>query len=103
MSYRRDAKPDESIPLPIETVYNSVTDAITTKDEDGHKDYFRNGIEHFNRIYFNYPPRNKCFPSFRRVTRKVLMSCKMEWVLNVTIVMVRNHDILTTTPYGSIC
>ena len=56
MSYRRDAKPDESIPLPIETVYNSVTDAITTKDEDGHKDYFRNGIEHFNRIYFNYPP-----------------------------------------------
>ena len=56
MSYRRDAKPDESIPLPIETVYNSVTDAITTKDEDGDKDYFRNGIEHFNRIYFNYPP-----------------------------------------------
>ena len=56
MTYRRDAKPDESIPLPIETVYNSVTDAITTKDEDGHKDYFRNGIEHFNRIYFNYPP-----------------------------------------------
>ncbi|KAK8895730.1 hypothetical protein M9Y10_013614 [Tritrichomonas musculus] len=49
------------------------------------------------------PRRNKCFPSFRRVTRKVLMSCKMEWVLNVTIVMVRNHDILTTTPYGSIC
>ena len=56
MSYRRDAIPNESIPLPIETVYNSVTDAITTKDEDGHKDYFRNGIEHFNRIYFNYPP-----------------------------------------------
>ena len=56
MSYRRDAIPDESIPLPIETVYNSVTDAITIKDEDGDKDYFRNGIEHFNRIYFNYPP-----------------------------------------------
>lgn len=57
MAYRRDASVNESIPLPIETVYNSVKDVITAKDEDGCEYYFRNGIEHFNRIYFKYPPK----------------------------------------------
>ena len=56
MNYRRDARSDESIPLPIETVYNSVKDAVTTINEDGCEDYFHNGIKHFNRIYFKYPP-----------------------------------------------
>ena len=56
MNYRRDARSDESIPLPIETVYNSVKDAVTTINEDGREDYFHNDIKHFNRIYFKYPP-----------------------------------------------
>lgn len=37
-------------------VYNSFTDAITT--EAGY-DYFRNRIEHFNRIYFRYQLNGK--------------------------------------------
>ena len=42
MSFRRRGAPniDEQIPLPIEMVYNSYTDAITTIDKQtGHKSY----------------------------------------------------------------
>lgn len=57
MNYRRDAQTEEHIPLPIEMVHNSFTDAITTGDEE--KAYYRNGNEHFNRLYFKYPPEWK--------------------------------------------
>lgn len=56
MAYRRDTQRDESISLPIETVYNSRKDAITCINENGDLTYFMNGVEHFNRIYFRYPP-----------------------------------------------
>ena len=56
MSYRRDIQDNEQIPLPIETVYNSVIDSIKIKDEHGNQKYFHNGDEYFNRIYFKYPP-----------------------------------------------
>lgn len=61
MTYRRDVQVnDEAISLPVEMVYNSYTDAITNVDkETGDKSYFRNGNEHFNRIYFKYPPEWK--------------------------------------------
>ena len=55
MNYRLDIQANE-IPLPIDTVYNSIKDDITIKDMFGHIDYFRNGIEHFYRIYFKYSP-----------------------------------------------
>ena len=56
MTYRRDTQREEQIPLPIETVYNSREDAVTCIDENGEEEYFMNGKEHFNRIYFRYPP-----------------------------------------------
>lgn len=65
MSYRRDVRYDpnngarvdtEQIPLPIEMVYNSCIDAVTNIDEDNEESYFQNGKDHFNRIYFKYPP-----------------------------------------------
>ena len=69
MSYRRDSiyntsrsdpnvsTSNEQIPLPIEMVYNSFTDAITNIDPvTEEKSYYRNGDKHFNRIYFKYPP-----------------------------------------------
>ena len=69
MSYRRDVRYDpnsrvrvdsEQIPLPIEMVYNSIVDAITNVDQQTDEiSYFHNGIEHFNRIYFKYPPEWK--------------------------------------------
>lgn len=61
MTYKRDVQVnDETISLPVEIVYNSYTDAITNVDkETGDKSYFRNGNEHFNRIYFKYPPEWK--------------------------------------------
>ncbi|KAK8890483.1 hypothetical protein M9Y10_035259 [Tritrichomonas musculus] len=69
MSYRRDVRYDpnngaridiEQIPLPIEMVYNSFTDAITDTDPTtGDESYFQNGPKHFNRIYFKYPPEWK--------------------------------------------
>ena len=69
MSYRRDVQYDpnsgvrvdsEQIPLPIEMVYNSFTDAITDTDPStGEKSYYQNGPKHFNRIYFKYPPEWK--------------------------------------------
>ena len=52
MTHRRDASVNETTPLPIETVYNSIKDAVTTKDEDGREYYFRDDIKHFNQIYF---------------------------------------------------
>ena len=59
MTYRRDVQREEQIPLPIETVYNSREDAITCINENGEEEYFMNGKEHFNRIYFRYPPEWK--------------------------------------------
>ena len=59
MSYRRDGQGEEQVPLPIEMVYNSTVDALEIKDEDGNATYFQNGIQHFNRIYFKYPPEWK--------------------------------------------
>ncbi|KAK8842361.1 hypothetical protein M9Y10_025940 [Tritrichomonas musculus] len=59
MSYRREVQQDEHIPLPIEMVYNSTVDALVSKDENGDDIYFQNGIQHFNRIYFDYPPEWK--------------------------------------------
>ena len=61
MTYRRDSRPDdESVPLPIETVYCSEVDAlrINRTTTSGTKfDHF--GLEHFNRLYFKYPPEWK--------------------------------------------
>ena len=69
MSYRRDVRydpnsgvrvDDEQIPLPIEMVYNSLTEAINNTDTiTGEKSYYQNGPKHFNRIYFKYPPEWK--------------------------------------------
>ena len=59
MSYRRDGQGEEQVPLPIEMVYNSTVDALESKDEDGYSIYFQNGNQHFNRIYFKYPPEWK--------------------------------------------
>lgn len=58
---RRDVQPDnKQIPLPIEMVYNSFSDAITYVDPvNGFKSYFRDDPAHFNRIYFKYPPEWK--------------------------------------------
>lgn len=58
MTYRRDARDDQQIPLPIETVYNSVVDSLKVSGKYYPK-YYTNGDEHFNRIYFNYPPEWK--------------------------------------------
>ena len=57
MTYRRDAPVNESIPLPIETVYCSEVDAVLRgrKLVGGNK-FDRFGVEHFNRLYFKYPP-----------------------------------------------
>lgn len=44
---------NEQIPLPIEMVYNSFTDAVTNvNDHTEEKSYYHNGDNHFNRIYF---------------------------------------------------
>ena len=59
MSYRRDVPQEEQVPLPIEMVYNSTVDAVSNIDEKGDETYFQNGIQHFNRIYFKYPPEWK--------------------------------------------
>lgn len=59
MSYRRDVPQEEQVPLPIEMVYNSTVDAVSNTDEKGDETYFQNGIQHFNRIYFKYPPEWK--------------------------------------------
>lgn len=40
-------------------VYNSTVDAIMNTDNEGDDVYFQNGIQHFNRIYFKYPPEWK--------------------------------------------
>ena len=57
MSYRRDALSDESIPLPIETVYNSDIDSIRVQRKflKQATKFFHNGDDHFNRIYFHCP------------------------------------------------
>lgn len=57
MSYRRDALSDESIPLPIETVYNSDIDSIRVQRKflKQATKFFHNGDDHFNRIYFHHP------------------------------------------------
>ena len=57
MTYRRDTPVNESIPLPIETVYCSEVDAVLRgrKLVGGNK-FDRFGVEHFNRLYFKYPP-----------------------------------------------
>ena len=60
MTYRRDVQADETIPLPVETVYSSEFDAIriNRSTATGSKfDHF--GLEHFNRLYFKYPPEWK--------------------------------------------
>ena len=56
MSYRRDNTEDEHIPLPIETVYNSIVDSLRVKTDYGTTKYNTDSNEHFNRIYFKYPP-----------------------------------------------
>ena len=55
MSYRRDNTEDEHIPLPIETVYNSVVDSLRVEGDHGTTKYYTDNDEHFNRIYFKYP------------------------------------------------
>ena len=55
MSYRRDNTEDEHIPLPIETVYNSIVDSVRVKGDYGTTKYYTDSNEHFNRIYFKYP------------------------------------------------
>ena len=55
MSYRRDNTEDEHIPLPIETVYNSIVDSLRVEGDHGTTKYYTDNDEHFNRIYFKYP------------------------------------------------
>lgn len=74
MTYRRDASHAEQIPLPVETIYNSVVDAITIKDEDGSENYFRKGNEHFSSIYFKYPPEWRTSD----VGEKIIFVCNMK-------------------------
>ena len=50
-----DNTEDEHIPLPIETVYNSIVDSVKVKGEYGITKYYTDNNEHFNRIYFKYP------------------------------------------------
>ena len=60
MNYRRDAPVNESIPLPIETVYCSEVDAILRDRKTvGGTKFDRFGVENFNRLYFKYPPEWK--------------------------------------------
>ena len=57
MTYRRDALVDESVPLPIETVYNSIKDAITTTSNDDKRTYYlTDSAADVNQLYFKYPP-----------------------------------------------
>ena len=57
MSYRRDALFDETIPLPIETVYNSTKDAITaSKNNDKRTYYLTDSDSDVIQLYFKYPP-----------------------------------------------
>ena len=58
MTYRRDVQADETIPLPIETVYNSTTDSLKIKNDDN-SDYYHGHVDNFNRLYFKYPPEWK--------------------------------------------
>ena len=55
MTYRRDTQANEQIPLPIETVYNSISDAVTTKIDNDREVYFQDSNKDFNQIYFKYP------------------------------------------------
>ena len=61
MTYRRDSRSDdESVPLPIETVYCSEVDAVLRgRKTVGGTKFNRFGVEHFNRLYFKYPPEWK--------------------------------------------
>ena len=54
MSYRRENNVNEQIPLPVETIYNSVADSLKTSDK-----YYHENDKYFNRLYFNYPPEWK--------------------------------------------
>ncbi|KAK8893763.1 hypothetical protein M9Y10_022192, partial [Tritrichomonas musculus] len=51
----RDNTEDEHIPLPIETVYNSVVDSLRVETDYGTTKYYTDNDEHFNRICFKYP------------------------------------------------
>ena len=59
MSYRRDAIPDEQIPLPFETVYNSEADAVKSEDFLGRALIWSKNRVHANRLEFTYPPEWK--------------------------------------------
>ena len=72
MSYRRNIRSDqngtlvdnEQIPLPIETVYNSVVDSLKKSKESEEIEkyglnYYHGSDDCFNRIYFKYPPEWK--------------------------------------------
>ena len=59
MSYRRDAIPDEQIPLPFETVYNSEADAVKSENTIGRALIWSKNRVHANRIEFIYPPEWK--------------------------------------------
>ena len=61
MTYRRDVQADETIPLPIETVYNSMTDSLKslTSKLIRIKEYYHGHSDYFNRLYFKYPPEWK--------------------------------------------
>ena len=99
MSYRRDVRydpnsgvrvDDEQIPLPIEMVYNSFTDAISNTDTiTGEKSYYQNGPKHFNRIYFKYPPEWKTsnvgekIIGIRNMKFNVRKCCQLEFILYI--------------------
>lgn len=102
MSYRRDYRyntsrsdpnvstSNEQIPLPIEMVYNSYRDALTVVDsESGDENYFQNGPNHFNRIYFKYPPEwqtsdiGEKIIGIRNMKFNVRKCCRLEFVLYI--------------------
>lgn len=61
MTYRRDNRPeDESVPLHIEIVYCFEVDAVLCGQKTvGGTKFNRFRVEHFNRLYFMYPPEWK--------------------------------------------
>lgn len=89
---RRDAQPDnEQIPLPIETVYNSLLDSLKVKGRYGMK-YLTNGVEHFNRLYFNYPPEWKTSNIGEKIIGVRNMSVKLRNGELNFILYIRKYD-----------
>ena len=92
MSYRRDNTDDEHIPLPIETVYNSIVDSLRVKDDYGTTKYYTDNPEHFNRIYFKYPAEWRTSNLGEKIIGVRHMSVKWRTGWIDFIIYVRKYD-----------